>query len=105
MENRYKIIISGKNLYKEFEIPEDKQEFKIGTNMGNDFRLYKDLFFEPIELVFTQTGETWSLVCPENLYVSTGDSRKLMAMTLKHGDIFTVKYQESDNDVFVFEFY
>lgn len=104
MENRYKIIISGKNLYKEFEIPEDKQEFKIGTNMGNDFRLYKDLFFEPIELAFTQTGETWSLVCPENLYVSTGDSRKLMATTLKHGDIFTVKYQESDNDVFVFEF-
>lgn len=104
MVNRYKIVISSKNLYKEFEFPVDRHEFKIGTNPGCDFRLYKELFFEPIELMFTQEEEAWSLVCAENIYVSVGDSRKLMTIALRHGDIFAVKYRESDNDVFDIEF-
>ena len=104
MENRYKIIVSNKNLYKEFELPEDRHEFKVGTKFGCEFRLYQNLFFGSIELTFTRRGETWSLVCSENLYLSVGDSRKLMAMTLKHGEVFWVKYQESDNDVFTVEF-
>ncbi len=104
MENRHKIIISNKNIYKEFEFPIDKSEVKVGTNVGCDFRLHRDLFFEQIELDFVKKSEVWSLYCSDNLYVSTGDSRKLMNIILKHGDVFLVKYQESDNDVFKIEF-
>ena len=42
MENRYKIIISNKNLYREFELPTDKREAKVGTNVGCELRLYRD---------------------------------------------------------------
>ena len=104
LENRYKIIISNKNMYKEFELPADKQEVKIGTNVGCDFRLHRDLFFEQIEFIFVKNTESWSLFCSDNLYVTIGDSRKLMTMSLKHGDTFLVKYQESDNEVFAVEF-
>lgn len=104
MENRYKIIISNKNLYREFELPTDKREAKVGTNVGCELRLYRDLFFEQIELTFEKSAEAWSLICSDNLYVSVGDSRKLMTIPLKHGDTFLVKYQESDGDVFAVEF-
>lgn len=104
MENRYKIIISNKNLYKEFELPTDKKEVKVGTNVGCDFRLHRDLFFEQVEFTFVKNAEVWSLLCSDNLYVSVGDSRKLMTLSLKHGDTFFVKYQESDSEVFTVEF-
>lgn len=104
MENRYKIIISNRNLYKEFELPTDKREVKVGTNVGCDLRLHRDLFFEQIEFTFVKNTEAWSLFCSDNLYVSVGDSRKLMTISLKHGDTFLVKYQESDNEVFAVEF-
>ena len=104
MENRYKIIISNKNLYKEFELPTDKKEVKVGTNVGCDFRLHRDLFFEQVEFTFVKNAEVWSLFCSDNLYVSVGDSRKLMTLSLKHGDTFFVKYQESDSEVFTVEF-
>ena len=104
MEERYKIIVSSRNLYEEFEIPEGKSTVKVGTGVGCDFRLHRDLFFEPIELSFIKNNTTWSLFCSENLYASSGDSRRLMTLPIKHGDVFSVKYQDSDNDVFNVEF-
>lgn len=104
MKNRYKIIISNKNLYKEFELPTDKKEIKVGTNVGCDLRLHRDWFFEQIEFTIAKNEETWSLFCSNNIYVSVGDSRKLMTIHLKHGDTFLVKYQESDNEIFTVEF-
>lgn len=104
MENRYKIVISNKNLYKELELPTDRHGAKIGTHLGCDFRLHRDLFFGQIELNLVHTDNSWSLFCSDNIYVTAGDSRKLMTITLKHGDVYTVKYQDSDNDVFKIEF-
>lgn len=104
MKSRYKIIISNKNLYKEFELSNDKDELRVGTGVGCDFRLHKDLFFEQIELIFSRNLENWSLFCSDNLYISVGDSRKLMTITPNHGEVFWIKYQESNNDVFSIEF-
>ncbi len=104
MNSKYKIIISGKNVYKEFELPVDKTDVKLGTDISCALRLHRDLFFEPIELSFVKNDDEWSIFCSENLYVSLGDSRKLMTFSPKHGDIFTVKYLESNNDAFTVEF-
>lgn len=104
MENGYKIIISNKNLYKEFEFPNDRREVRVGTTVGCDFRLHRDLLFEQVELNFVKEAENWSLFCSDNVYVSVGDSRKLMTISLKHGDIFSVKYHKSDSEVFAVEF-
>lgn len=104
MKDRYKIVISNKNFYKEFEFPTDKGEVTVGTYPGSDLRLYQELFFEKIDLKFVRNEQTWSLFCSDNLYVTAGDSRKLVNVILKHGDIYTVKYQKRDTDVFTLEF-
>lgn len=104
MDNRYKVIISNKNLYKEIELTADMEELKVGTGIDCGVRLYKDLFFGRIELTFIRRNGKWSVLCSDNLYLSWGDVRKLMTAELAHGDSLEVKYQDSDNLVFRMEF-
>ena len=104
MDNRYKIIISNKNLYKEVELAADVEELKVGTGIDCGVRLYRDLFFGQIELTFIKINGKWSVLCSDNLYLSFGDVRKLMTAELVHGDSVEVKYQESNNHVFTLEF-
>lgn len=105
MDNRYKIIISNKNLYKEIELSPDDRELRVGTGMECAVRLHKDLFFGQIELAFSKdSAGQWSVFCSDNLYITVGDVRKLMTKRLAHGDVFEIKYQESDNTVFSVEF-
>ena len=104
MENRYKIILSGRNLYKEIELPPDAQQVKVGTGIDCDVRLRKELFFGKIELLFAKHNNSWAVHCSDNLYLSLGDIRKLMTQNLTHGDSLEVKYQESDNFLFSIDF-
>ena len=50
MKNRYRVIISNKNLYREVELTPDMSKVRIGTAFGNDVRLNKDILFEQIKL-------------------------------------------------------
>ncbi len=102
--NKYKIILSGRTVYKEIDLPFDAKEIRIGTETSCDFRLRKDLFFDKIELFFVNRDNNWSLMCRDNLYIDTGDFRKLGTKQLNHGDIFTIKYHGNDNEVFSVEF-
>ncbi len=104
MEGRYKLIISSKNLYKEFQLSPDVEEVRVGTSPECTVRLRRELFFAPIELILQKSGETWSLLCSDNLYFTVGDVRKLLTKKLNHGDELLVKYQDSDNDVFLLTF-
>lgn len=104
MNNRYKIIISNITLFKEIELTPECEQIKIGTNLECDIRLRKELFFEPIELLFTKTEDRWLVQCSDNLYLSVGDIRKLMTKNLEHGDSFEIKYYESDISLFNVDF-
>ena len=104
MENRYKIILSGRNLYKEIALPPEAQQVKVGTGIDCDVRLRKELFFGKIELLFAKHNNSWAVHCSDNLYLSLGDIRKLMTQNLTHGDSLEVKYQESDNFLFSIDF-
>lgn len=104
MDSRYKIIVSSKNIYREIELPTDAKEIKLGTGIDCDVRLHKSLFFDQIELVFSKGDSGWTVMCSDNLYLTVGDVRKLLTKSLVHGDLLTVKYQNSDNEVFSFEF-
>ncbi len=99
-ERRYKIIISNKNIYKEIELAPNLQELKVGTGSDCEIRLRKDIFFEAIEFTLLRNDERWSVVCADNIYLSTGDVRKLFTKELEHGDDLIVRYQNSDNFVF-----
>ena len=104
MNTRYKIILSNRNIYKEFELSPDAQVIKIGTGINCDFRLRKDLFFDDICFTLTRTGDGWVLVCSDNLYISVGDIRKLVSKELNHGDVFSIRYRSSDNELFTFDY-
>lgn len=104
MLSRYKVIISSRNIYKEVDLLPDVPQLKVGTETNCDVRLHKDLFFEKIELTFIQNNGIWSVVCSDNLYLDIGDVRKLLTKQLTHGDVFTTKYQNSNNEVFTIEF-
>ncbi|MCA1054926.1 type VII secretion protein EssC [Rossellomorea aquimaris] len=104
MESRYKLIITSRNLYKEVELDSETAELKIGTGSDCDVRLRKELFFGQIELILTKNNESWNVLCSDNLYLSLGDVRKLMTKQLNHGDELTLKYQQSDNEVFSLSF-
>lgn len=100
MENRYKLTITSKNVYKEIELSPSMTQLKVGTDSECDIRLRKDLFFESIELTFMRNADQWSVVCSDNIYFSEGDVRKLISKTLNHGDEFVAKYQNSGGDIF-----
>ena len=104
MQNRYKVIISNRFLYREVELAADAQRMVVGTGIDCDVRLHKGLFFEPVELIFLKGETGWSLICSDNMYLTVGDIRKLVTKKLEHGDTLEVKYQQSNNLVFNVEF-
>lgn len=104
MKTRYKIIISNKNLYKEIELSPETEYARIGTEIDCDFRLHRDLFFEPVTITLNKKDDRWFMICSDNLYISTGDVRKLITKELKHGDNISIKYQNSNNELFNLEF-
>lgn len=101
MENRYKLILSNKNIYKEVELPIELQEIKIGTTFGCDIRLRNDLFFENFELSLEKNNHMWQILCTDGIYISSGgsDIRKIRNKSLEHSDNFILKYEESDGDL------
>lgn len=104
MNERYKVILSNKNLYKEIEIAPDMESFSVGTAMDSEVRLRKELFFGDIQLKFQITDGGWGVVCSDNLYFDVGDVRKLMSLRLKHGSVAKVCYQNSDHEAFTLEY-
>lgn len=104
MSDRFKVILSNKNIYKEVELPPENNTLFMGTSIECDVRLRKDLFLDRIELNFKKDGNDWNVFCSDNLYLTIGDARKLMTKRLCHGDIINIKYQDSDNIVATLEF-
>ncbi len=104
MDIRYKLIISNKNLYREIDIELDATAIKIGTQVEDDIRLPKDLFFEQITISLVKKVKDWYIYCSDNLYFSLGDVRKVFTKQLVHGDKLIVKYQNANIDVFNISF-
>lgn len=104
MDYGYVIKISSKKIYKEIQLPIECKLMRIGTDISCDVRLYKEDFFESFQLDLSFKNGMWQLICSDNVYIDAGDVRKLVSTSLKHGDTFTVKYQNSDQEVFKAEF-
>lgn len=67
--NKYKIIISNKNIYEEIEIPIDAKVYRVGTSIESDYRLYRDAFFENVQLDFSNNNGSWMVMCSDNIYL------------------------------------
>ena len=86
MENRYKIILSGNQIYKEAELPADMERVTVGTGIDCTVRLRRDLFFESIQIEFVKESGGWRATCSDNIYFTEGDIRKYMTRKVIHGD-------------------
>ncbi len=106
MQNNYKIIVSNPTIQKEYKLPADGGQVRLGTVTGNDFRLHKDNFFESIEVTFSGANGEWVVYTAENLFISLpgGDVRKLNSMALSHGDMLEIRYQNSGSLAFSVNF-
>lgn len=104
MEQRYKLILSNKRIYKEVEIPPENTQLRVGTTRNCYVRFSKENFFNDFELTFLYTSNGWQVNCDENVYLIDDGVLKLYARDLYHGDSFFVKYQGSDQEVFRVQF-
>ena len=104
MQYGYIIKITGQNIYNEAQLSISTHSYRIGTDIEADMRFRKDLFFEEFDLFFIDQENQWSVSCSDNIYIDCGDVKKLATKQLKHGDVFSVRYQESGNELFRIEF-
>lgn len=101
MENRYRIIIAGKKVYKEIEVAPEDTIIRFGTGSDCDVRIRKDLFYDPLELVFTKDEQgIWNIMCSENLYISVDEVSKLMTLPLHHGKELMIRHQNLATNAF-----
>ncbi len=101
MENRYRIIIEGKKVYKEIEVAPEDSLIRFGTSSDCDVRIRKDLYYKPVGLVFTKDAQgVWSIMCSESLYISVDEVRKLMTLPLHHGESLVVRHQDLATEAF-----
>ena len=105
MEQRFKLTIFSRNIYKEIELLPDAEQVKIGTTITCDVRLRKELFFEEFEIALVKNNEAWTIQASENIYIDFGGNRRIWTKPITHGDHFTVKYSSSDADLFSGRFY
>ena len=98
------VKITGQNIYNEAQLATSMTAYSVGTRIESDLRFRKDFFFEEFELSFRNQNGKWSITCSDNIFLDFGDIRKLATKQLNHGDIFSVKYQESGNEIFKIEF-
>lgn len=104
MEARYKLTISNRQIYREIEINPNDEYLTIGTEVGSDIRFGRDLFFDQFRLELRKTKESWMLYGTDNVYFTTGDTRKLMTVQLEHGCNLGICYQKSESQLFSLAF-
>lgn len=103
MDYQYKLIVSNQTFYKEFELPADMSQVKLGTTSNCELRLNPDYFFEKIE-IFLDKSNGWKVLCNDNLYINRGDIRKLLFCELEHGDVLNICYSNSGEAAFELRF-
>ena len=58
---QYKVIVSNRTVYKEFEIAAGVENVKLGTTSSCEFRLNPETFFSEIEIEFTACSDEWNI--------------------------------------------
>ena len=100
-EQKYKVVLSNQKFYEEVLLNDRKKTVKVGTELNCDVRLYKECFTERFRIEFVLLDDTWSVRCSDNLYIYTGDVRKLTQTALSSSDTMTFRYSSSNLDAFM----
>jgi len=99
MESRYKVILAGRNLYREIGLTQETDTLRAGTKAGCEVRFRTSDFFSDWSIEFVRDREQWNVICSGELYISDG-VRKLFSVVLKNGDELSIRYQETGAEAF-----
>lgn len=105
MEDRFKLTLYNRTIYKEVELLPECSKISIGTRHNNDIRLRRDLFFRDFSVTLSKDRGVWNLECSNGIYIDNGDVRRILNLRLEHGDEFSIKYQDSDSEFLRASFY
>ena len=102
-DQKFKAVLSGAKFYEEVLLSSDHKTVRVGTELDCDVRLYKECLLERFRIEFHLYEGKWSVKCSDNLYIYTGDVRKLTRATLSSNDAMTFRYSSSNRDAFTLE--
>lgn len=106
LANEYKAVITNQNCYEEFVlVPVVGKAVRVGTKLGCDVRFYKEHFRDEFWIEFNLNQEQWTIKCSDNLYIYTGDVRKISRSILNNLDVLSFRYSGTNLDAFDLEFY
>ena len=87
MADKYRLILQGRDFYRETGITKATRNLAVGTDESSDVLIPEAQFSEDwrLELSFL-SDEMWSIGCSDNLYLTEGDDRKWINRFLSPGD-------------------
>lgn len=103
MDYQYKLVVTSKKLYREFDKLPNHERFYLGTTTSCEFRLNPEYFYDDIEICIERTEDIWTLICNDTVYFSNGSVQKYKIVEMKHGDTYKVRYEVSEVDAFEIE--
>lgn len=105
MDKNYKLIISGRGIYREIPLEQDgKDKIRLGTKKGCEVRFRKELFFEEFVFVIVFENGRWSLQEEENIFFTVNGVIKISSKLLQHGDEVLVKTEKRNTELFKLQF-
>lgn len=104
MDVQYKVILSGRNLYKEILLLSDHKTVVVGTKVDCDVRLSRNAFFEPFSITFCWDDEKWNVICEGNIYISSNSVHKLLQVDLCNEDHYALRYESTDTEFLSLDF-
>ena len=106
MDNIYKIVIYGKNIYREYELSNSENDLiKVGTTKNCQLRFNKDNFFSEFDFHIVKTELGWRLSGGDSVYFTIDGVMKIYSKDLAHGDKVIVKDQSSNDEIFRINFF
>ncbi len=104
METTYKITLFNKRVYKEIELSSERNAIAIGTDKSCDVRFNPEAFSGDFKLMVRRTNNGWQLRCGENIYISDSGAMKYVSKGLEHGDTFSIRYQNNNQEILALTF-
>ena len=102
----YKAVLSNKLFYEELLFGDNPNaKIIVGTEINCDVRLHKEWFQDKFWLEFIGYEGKWSVRCSDNLYIYTGDVRRLSRIMLDGVDSLQIRYVGSNLDAFVIDLF
>ena len=97
--HNFKLIIYGRNIYREEVLNNQFEVIKLGTTVDCDIRFNENIFLKSFKIKFLRNNDLWTIVCDENTEIHS-HKKILKSKELYNGDSISIKYTQTDINIF-----